>query len=198
MTPAPSLIVLFDGGCPICRREYLIRDGVPWAGETWNLPLYGPEPSPRPAPADKFELTRDSVFWKAGDSTRRAARPPGSYYRLRSFTAWEQGMLARYLLGRPDRSAALLPAGTARVEIIADTMIRTRSGSQRVRLVMIQGTRGEPSGAWLDDRGEVVAGEASGWFVTVRRGSEELIPTLRAAEFRFRAGSSRPFAPSAK
>jgi imidazolonepropionase-like amidohydrolase len=170
---------------PRSETRYRLENGAVVYGETWQLPLYGPEPTPRPPASDRFEVVRDSVFWRVRDSVRSAPRSADSYYRLRSQTPFDQALLARFLLARPDRRARLLSGGTARVEIVADTTVRLRSGRQRVRLAMIHGARGNPFGAWLDEQNNLVAGE-SGWFITVRRGSEEILPALRALEFRYR------------
>jgi imidazolonepropionase-like amidohydrolase len=172
---------------PRSETRYRLRNGIPVAGETWQLPLYGPEPTPRPEPNDRFEVVRDSVFWRVRDSVRGAPNTPSAYYRLRSQTPYDQALLARFLLARRDRSATLLPGGQARVEIVADTVVRLGGTRHRVRLAMIHGARGNPSGAWIDDRGELVAGE-SGWFITVRRGQEHILPALRVLEFRYRNG----------
>lgn len=172
---------------PRSETRYRLRNGIPVSGETWQLPLYGPEPTPRPEPNDRFEIVRDSIFWRVRDSVRGAPNTPSAYYRLRSQTPYDQALLARFLLARRDRSATLLPGGQARVEIVADTIVRLGGTRQRVRLAMIHGARGNPSGAWIDDRGELVAGE-SGWFITVRRGQEHILPALRVLEFRYRNG----------
>jgi imidazolonepropionase-like amidohydrolase len=155
-------------------------------GETWNLPLYGPEPSPRPQPLDRFAVAGDSVRYKSGDSTRTAALPPGSLYRLRSFTAFDQALLARQLLSMPDRSAKLLPSGTVRLEIAADTTLRLPSGRKHVRLVMLHGRAGSPAAVWLDDKGDLFASDM-GWFITVRPEHAAALPALRAIELRYRA-----------
>jgi imidazolonepropionase-like amidohydrolase len=211
--PAGEMLVIQSGDSVIVRYHHVDRNrgqrvetryrispnGVVRAGETWQLPLYGPE---RPAgePADRFEVVRDSVLWGGRDSTRRAARSePGIYYRLRSFTPFDQALLARFLLGRPDRAARLLPTGTARLEIVADTVVPTRSRRERVRLAMIHGGGGNPSGVWLDDRGAAFA-SGVGWFITVRRGAEDALPVLRAIEVAYRdargAELARRLAPS--
>jgi len=156
---------------PRSETRYRIKNGAVLSGETWQLPLYGPEPTPRPQPSDRFEIVRDSVLWQVRDSARSAPLTPGTYCRLRSQTAFDQALLTRYLLSRPDRTARLLPAGSARLEIVADTTVRTGTGRQRVRLAMIHGARGQPFGAWIDERGALVAVE-SGWFITVRRDRE--------------------------
>lgn len=179
---------------PRSETRYRFSKGVVLRGETWTLPLYGPEPTPRGQPADRFEVVRDSFMWRFRDSTGAAPVTPGTYYRLRSFTPYEQALLARFLLSRPDRSAQLISAGNARLQIVGDTVVRTRNGRQRVRLAMIQQGRGPfENGLWLDDKNELFASEM-GWFITVRRGNEEALPALRAIELRYRNGEGAELA----
>lgn len=170
---------------PRSETRYVMSKGRVVSGQTWNLPLYGPEPSPRGDPADRFEVVRDSVLWRSRDSSRRAPLGPATYYRLRSFTAFDKAQLARFLLGRPDRSAQLLPTGNAKLEIVGDTTVRTKAGRVHVRFVAIQGARGDPGGVWLDDRNQLFADEVS-WFIAVKRGQEAALPALRAIELRYR------------
>jgi imidazolonepropionase-like amidohydrolase len=195
--PAGELLVISAGDTVVVRyhhvdrnrgprseTRYVVSKGRVVGGQTWNLPLYGPEPV-RGEPVDRFEVVRDSVFWRVRDSTRSAPLTPSSYYRLRSFTAYDQALLARFLLSRPDSSAQILPTGTAKLKIVADTVISTRRGRRRLRLAMLQGPRGIPSGVWLDEKGQLFAGEAT-WFIPVRRGNEDALPALRAIEIRYR------------
>jgi imidazolonepropionase-like amidohydrolase len=171
---------------PRSETRYVVRNGVVMQGESWSLPLRGPEPTPRPAPGDRFEIVRDSFTWRSRDSVRSAPRTSSTYYRLRG-APYDQLLLTQFLLKQPNRTAQILPSGTATLQIVADTVVRTRTGRTRARLAMIEGTRGIPSGVWIDDRNEMIAGEAA-WFIAVRRGSEELLPALRALEFRYRNG----------
>jgi len=177
---------------PRSETRYLIRSGSVQGGETWTLPLYGPEPSPRPQPLDRYTVVGDSVRYKAGDSTRTAALPPGTLYRLRSFTPFDQALLARQLLARPDRSARLLPTGTMRVEIAADTTLRLPSGRKHVRLAMLH-VRGSPAAVWLDDNGDLFASDM-GWFITIRPEHAAALPALRAIELRYRAAEGEALA----
>ena len=184
---------------PRSETRYVLSRGRVVGGQTWSLPLYGPEPNPRGEPQDRFEVVRDSVIWRTRDSTRRTPLGPSTYYRLRSFTAFDKAQLARFLLSRPDRTAQLLPQGTAKLEVVGDTVVRTKAGRMHVRFVAIQGTRGDPSGVWLDDRNQLFADEVS-WFIAVRRGWEDALPALRPIELRFRnakgAELARKVAPS--
>jgi imidazolonepropionase-like amidohydrolase len=171
---------------PRSETRYIVRNGAIVGGEVWQLPLYGPEPVPRPPAFDRFEVVRDSVLWRVRDSTRGARVAPGSFYRLRSNTPYDVALAARFLLARPDRSAQFLPTGgTARVEIVADTTVRAAGRRQRVRLAMIH-TRGNPAGVWLDERNELFSSEVSGWFAVSRPGTEDAHPALRAMEFAYR------------
>ncbi|MGH7677148.1 MAG: amidohydrolase family protein, partial [Gemmatimonadaceae bacterium] len=107
-------------------------------------------------------------------------------YRLRSSTPFDQALAARFLLSRPNRTAEFVPnGGTVRLEIVADTTLTTPTKRQRVRLAAIHG-RGSPGLVWLDERNELIASEVANWFVTIRPGSEAIIPALRRIEFRYR------------
>lgn len=182
---------------PRSETHYVLSRGRVVAGRTWNLPLYG-NPATLGAPADRFEVTRDSLFW-GRDSTRGAPLTPRTFYRL-GFTPYAQTLLARFLLGQPDHSAQLLPRGTAHLEVVGDTVVRTRLGRQRVRLAMMRDTVGEANGVWLDDRNQLFADQV-GWFITVQRGAEQALPALRAIEMRYRdangAALARRVAPPA-
>jgi hypothetical protein len=197
--PAGEMLVIAAGDTTVVRyhhydrqrgtrseARYRIRGGQVVGGETWQLPLYGTIPSPLPAPNDRFEVVRDSVFWGVDTTRRSVARTPASFYRMRSGTLFDQAMLVRHLLTQPNRTATLLPAGTARAEIIRDTTLRIGNMRQRARLAMVyNGNFPVPTGLWIDERGEPLSGQV-GWFITVRRGIEPLLPAFRAIELAFR------------
>lgn len=171
---------------PRSEAHYVMSRGRVVGGQTWNLPLNNP-PAKLGEPADRFEVTRDSVLWHGAgkDSSRSAPYTPSTYYRLFSFTPYNQALLARFLLGQPGHFARLLPRGTAKVEFVGDTTVATRSGRQHVRLAMMRDTTGDASGVWLDDHNQLFADEV-GWFITVRRGAEGALPALRVIEMRYR------------
>jgi imidazolonepropionase-like amidohydrolase len=172
---------------PRYETRYVTSGGKVVGGRTWNLPLNDP-PATLGVPADRFEVARDSVFWHGSgkDSVRSAPLTPNSFYALSSSTAYDQALLARFLLGRPDHFARLLPRGTARLETVGDTVVRTRLGRQHLRLVMMRDTTGEASGVWLDDRNQLFSDEAAGWFITIRPGGETALPALRKVDMRYR------------
>jgi len=187
---------------PRSESRYRIVKGIVLGGVTWQLPLYGPEPSPRSQPSDRFDVVGDTARWPQRDSLRRAPFVSGtSFYRLRGGTPYDQWLLVQHLLKQPNRTASLLPTGTARLEIAADTTLRTPSGRRRLRFAVTYiGATTFPGGSWLDEKGNLVAAQV-GWFIAVRRGSEDLLPALRAIEIRFRDAKaievSRTLAPAA-
>lgn len=135
-------------------------------------------------PTDRFEVVADSVRWSRGGE-RGTVRRDSGYMRLRG-TGFDQALLVRHLLARPERTTRLFPSGSARLEIAADTVVATKLGRKRVRLAMVHpATGGTPSAVWVDDRGELFATDV-GWFITVRSGAEQALPALRAIEIRYR------------
>jgi len=187
---------------PRSETRYRVVNGNVLGGEMWTLPLNGPEPLPRSQPGDRFDVVRDTASWAVRDSVRRAPFSAGtSFFRLRAGTPYEQWLLVRHLLRQRGRTSSLLPSGTARLEIVADTTLRTPSGRHRLRFaVTYVGATTYPGGSWIDEKGSLVAGQV-GWFIAVRRGSEDLLPALRTIEVRFRDAQaielSRKLAPVA-
>jgi hypothetical protein len=99
---------------------------------------------------------------------------------------WESALLVRHLLKQPNQTARILPQGTARLEIIADTSVQMGGARERVRLAMIySGTGATPQGVWIDQRGDFFASDVQ-WFMPVRPGSESVLPALRKIELNWR------------
>ncbi len=169
----------------------LAADGTPVAGSVRSVGLYDGVPA---AISDRFEVGRDSVRWSGAAGAGGSAPAGAGYYRLRGAGPVEQALLVRYLLTRPDRSTTVLPAGDARVEIAADTVVPTAAGPARVRLALLHRATGYTSNAvWIDEHGELFASEV-GWFITVRRGADVALPTLRAIELDYRTARGRALA----
>jgi imidazolonepropionase-like amidohydrolase len=136
-------------------------------------------------PVERYAIKGDSAVWTSATRRIAAATGEGVFYRPAGSTPLHDAWLARYLLGRPGRSVRLLPGDTAHVEIVADTVVPTATGPERVRLAMIDGVRPAPVGVWLADDGELFASE-SGWFITVRPAAVGALPVLRAVEAAYR------------
>ncbi|HEU4631324.1 MAG TPA: amidohydrolase family protein [Gemmatimonadaceae bacterium] len=163
-------------------RYRLAPDGTPIAGETRPVGLNDGIVG---EPADRFEVVADSVRWGVARE-RHAVHRDSGYYRLRRGTAFDEALLVRQLLRRPDSTLRLLPAGQARLEIAGDTVVHTATGAQHVRLALIHTVPGgTPAAVWIDDAGELFASDV-GWFITVRAGAEDALPALRAKEVAYR------------
>ncbi len=195
--PAGEMLVIRSGDSVVVRYHHVDRNRGPRLLTTYRVtprgevrsgearPL-GPDWEPG-APSDRYEVAGDSVRWRGpGDSTR-AMRWDGAFYRLGGATIYDDVLLAQHLLRRPDRTARTVPAGSVRLELAADTVIRLRAARLRVRLVMLHGRGATPRALWLDERGGLVAGGAA-WFITVRPDAEVALPALRAIELRHREG----------
>ena len=210
--PAGEMLVIRDGesvtvhyrhvdrnrGQRVENRYRITADGRIVGGESRPVGL---NDGVRGEISDRFEIVRDSVRWGGGRGQPGGAPlTPDSWYRLRAAgTPYETALLAAFLTRQPGQTAKLLPSGTARLEIVADTTVTIRSARQRVRLAMIHTGGAVPSAVWIDDRGDLVASEV-GWFMTVRPGTEAVLPTLRAKELAWRdahgAALARRLAPA--
>ena len=131
-----------------------------------------------------FEVRGNVVrSWSAGDTTSTTA-PAGAWFLPPTTTPFDDAALAAWLLRQPQRSAPVVPTATARAEIAAETSVRVGTRSTRLQLAAIHGIGLAPRLVWLDDQGALFASSA-GWFITVRRGAEAALPTLRALELQW-------------
>ena len=195
--PAGDMTVVRQGDSVLVRYQHIDRNRGQWSEARYRVDakgvVLGGEVRPfRPgepvgAPTDRFEVAADSVRWGVtGAPSGSAKLQPGAFYRLRSFTPYDLALLARHLLAQPERTATLLPTGTARAEVVKDTTVRAPSGRERVRMVAVYGGSARtPQVLWLDAKGDLVASEA-GWFITVRPGWEGLLPAFRRVELALR------------
>ena len=106
------------------------------------------------------------------------------FFRLGG-TPFDDALLARFLMRQPQQTARLLPSGRSRLEIVADTAVSTTGGTRRVKLAMLHGMAPTPTGVWLDERNEFFAGDVA-WFMAMRPGTEQALPTLRSIEMAWR------------
>ena len=170
------------------ETRYLMgRDGRPRGGESRAVLPDGSAGEP----TDRFDVVGDSVrmtgSFGAVTTPTTAAIAPRAFVGLRgAATPHEQAVLARHLLAQTDRRAPVAGGIDSRAEVIADTTLRLGAARQRARLVMVsRGNTVNPTGLWLDERGQLLATEVQ-WFITVRQGAEPLLPALRAIEFAWR------------
>ncbi len=193
---AGHMIVVRAGDSAVVRYEYRDRNRGRWVEMRYRMSPDGWPLGVETFPVDNeteetgermawFEAGADSLRWGGGDSTHAAEPEPGVFYRPPGGNPFDDAMLARFLLQRPDGSARLLPDRHVEVHVVADTVVRTDAGSEHVRLAMVSDGGPDMGGVWLDDHGRFFATDA-GWFITVRPGAETALPALRAAERRYR------------
>jgi imidazolonepropionase-like amidohydrolase len=136
-------------------------------------------------PVFRLDVVGDSVRRFTPTRTVTEAIPRGTYLNVTA-TPLDQARIAAYLLRQEGGSAKLFSGGTARAEVVKETMVSTSRGNERARLVTITtGNLDTPQAIWLDANGELLATEIS-WFMTVRPGAERALPALRKVETEFR------------
>jgi hypothetical protein len=148
--------------------------------------------------AERFEIRGNTLRYSTPTDTAAITAPPGAFYLANTTTPFDHATLAAYLLRQPQRSAPIVPAATARVEIVTDTTVTLGGRAERVRLAAIHGIGLTPSVVWLDSADGLLS-SAAGWFTAIRRGAEGLLPALRGHELRYfetrDAQFARRFAP---
>ena len=185
--PAGEMRVISDGDSATVRYVYQDRQRGPRLETRYKFGADGTvlRLEQRGVNAD---MSAGSVNqqWEATPATQ------GRFFMLPAQTPYDEALLVRHLLKQPNRSAALLPVGQAKVDIIADTTLSGPGGTRRVRLAMVA-IEGGHDGVWLDEQDRVFASGA-GWFVTIPRGWESALPPLREIEKRWRARQSAAIA----
>ncbi|MGH7477568.1 MAG: amidohydrolase family protein [Longimicrobiales bacterium] len=203
--PAGDMMVIEEADSVVVRYQHIDRNRGQWLEARYWIGADGAIRAAESRPMDRagalgepderFEIVGDSVRWlhrgvdiRPGGSTR--ARPaeartapfdPETFYRLERGTSFQNALLARFLLRRPQQRASVIPGGEARLGIAADTVVTTHDGPERVRLALIEGLGPAPAGVWLDANDELFASDVA-WFLTVRPAAEPALPTLRALE----------------
>ena len=186
---AGEMRVIASGDSAIVRFRYQDRQRGPRietryrlspAGALLGLELRGLGPQVVPGETvEKYWVDGDRAHWLApGDSGAAAA---GGHYLPGATTPFDIALFARTALRQPGRTLRVVPAGSARVSIAAETTVAWRGTPERIRWAQVDAGEGAPTGVWLDSRDNVFASEA-GWFITVRAGAEGVLPALRAIE----------------
>jgi imidazolonepropionase-like amidohydrolase len=157
--PAGAMLVVRDGdslrvhyrhvdrnrGTRYELRYRLAGDGTSIAGIVRTLGLDDGVPAPE---SGAFRVDGDSIRWRVGTAERAAPRTAG-VVRLPGAGPMEQALLAQGMLRRGESRTALLPAGSARLEIAADTTVTTQHGRVRVRLALLHRATGyTPEAVW--------------------------------------------------
>ncbi|MBK8059474.1 MAG: amidohydrolase family protein [Gemmatimonadetes bacterium] len=173
---------------PKVEGYYRLNDGRPVWGEvrSGGAQAAAADISGKPIALQSrfFELRGAALrSWSDGDTTSTPA-PAGAWFLPPITTPYDDAALAAWLLRQPQRSAPTVPAATARVEIAAEARVTVGGAATRLQLAAIHGIDFSPRLVWLDDAGALFASSA-GWFITVRRGAEGILPTLRALELQW-------------
>ena len=194
--PAGEMRVVTDGDSLVVTYSHIDRNRGRWVQSRYGLSSDGSVVSGESRPmsrtgevspaTDEFELIGDSLRFRRGGAAARTVARGDGVYALGNATPWDQARVARHLLGRPDRGATALPlTSRLRLEIAADTAVRTTDGVARVRLAMLHGIGSTPQAVWLDERGELAA-SAVGWFIAVHPRFVPALPAMRTIESAYR------------
>jgi hypothetical protein len=141
----------------------------------------------------RVDFLGDSVRAVASGDTTRLRGDATSYYVLDTTSPYDDAQLARYLLGRPQHTAKLLPDGMGRAEVVADTTVTVGGAAKKIRLVFIEGLGPSTDAVWIDESDNFFTTSA-GWFMAIQRGAEGVLPGLREIEKRIRAARSEALA----
>jgi imidazolonepropionase-like amidohydrolase len=142
---------------------------------------------------ERFTVADGAATWTSTGDSGRTRLNGNPLYRSRTPTPYDNAILARYTLHQAQQTASLLPAGTVHAQVVRDTVLTLGGAREHVRLVAVDGVDTSPITVWLDDRDDLFTAGA-GWFVTVRRGWEPMLPALRDMERAYRVRRSAALA----
>ena len=193
--PAGEMTLARDADSLVITYSHIDRNRGRWVQNRYGFDAAGRVVSGESRPmtrqgvvsaaTDRYEIIGDSLRTVRGEVSRTMARGDG-FLALPNSTDWDRALQVRHLLAQPSRSATALPGTTmTRLEIAADTMVRTTRGQARVRLAMLHNLSATPQAVWVDAQGELVASPV-GWFITVRPEFVPALPALRAIETAYR------------
>ncbi len=193
--PAGAMRVVAAGDSVTVRFDYQDRQRGPHTLTTYHL---GPDGAVRRfevtgtssgvvsgSPAfESFKVDGATGSWHTATDSGSAPLTNAPLYLPQTANPYDAAFLARTLLRRASHTAPLLPVGTARADVVADTTVQLNGTSQRVRMVALDVGSMEAGVVWLDANDAIFASDA-GWFITVRKGAEGALPLLRAIEGRW-------------
>lgn len=195
VTASDSAVVRFqyidrNRGPRVETRYRFARDGALTSMESRGL---GTDFFQTPQ-SESFTRSADGVaIWVSKADSGRTRETNAALYRARSPTPYDDALLARYALLQPAQTAPVLPEGTVRAEVLADTTLTSGVMREHVRLIAVSGAYTSPITLWLDGR-DALFSTASHWFTTVRSGWESSLPMLRVLEYTVRARRSAALA----
>jgi imidazolonepropionase-like amidohydrolase len=190
--PTGSMDIAGVGDSVVVRFQYVDRNRGPRVATTYHLNSIGAisRMEARGLGTDFFQKEIGEHFWSEGNTSHYKSdsdsgdvvRNDSAFYRAVTPTPYDNALLARFLLRHDGRPGRIAPAGFATAKVLIDTTVSAGAQSQHIRFVSIAGLDDYPTGVWLDDNDQLFS-SASEWFVTVRRGWESVLPSLRASEY---------------
>lgn len=201
--PAGEMTLVRDADSLVITYGHIDRNRGRWVQNRYGFDAAGRVVSGESRPmtrdgvvspaSDRYEIIGDSVRTIRGEMTRTMARGDG-FVPLANSTDWDRALQVRYLLALPSRAATALPGSAlTRLEIAADTTVRTTRGTARVRLAMLHNRSATPQAVWVDAQGELVASSVA-WFITVRPEFVPALATMRAVEAAYRDAAAAAIA----
>jgi hypothetical protein len=161
----------FGQGPSLESRILLDDDGIPVLLETTGTDLNG---SPL---KERLKWLDRHVTWANAVEQGAAELDFPAFYIGINGIPLENALLARALLARRDSTLPLLPAGTARIQRVADHRLQAGARTRRVTLFHIEGLGFSPSAIWLDEDLTLFA-SGTRWRAAIREGWEEVLDTL--------------------
>jgi cytosine/adenosine deaminase-related metal-dependent hydrolase len=131
---------------------------------------------------EQFGENAEGLRWSgttgSGSSTQR-----GFYLTNDGIGGVELAAMVRALQRHPGVPLPLLPAGQARLEAVADTVVESHGRTLHVREFAITGIDLVPDTIWVDDRGDYFASPGR-WAATLREGWEDVNEALFALQLK--------------
>jgi len=166
------------------NREYTVNselqlnaDGMPVAQSITGISPFGASIN------ETFSYVDGVATWStAGESGSATTDDPG-FYLATEYGALGMTALVRAALKNMDGEIAILPSGTARVEMLTSTDVDTPEGTESLSLYAISGLGFTPAYGWFNDDMELTVLDFGGFMGMYPKGwNEDVLATLGAIQ----------------
>lgn len=130
---------------------------------------------------ERFEIHKGMAVWRSSPEQSEQQVSADGFYLPVNQPPEYRAVLARALLAQPDLKIALIPVGSARIEVAARKTFVVKKIPRTATLYAITGLELMPSYVWLDEE-QALVGYNIGWSTVLRDNWAEQLAAINAEQ----------------